>query len=202
VAEKLTLVAGADASYHRGSNQIYAGVVVVRLPDLHVVEEQVAIGITDFPYVPGLLSFREAPVLLQAFQKVISRPDVVIFDGQGIAHPRRMGIAAHLGLFLDIPTVGCAKSWLTGQYDERMLPETAGASVPLMAKDGPQLGAVVRTKTRIRPVFVSPGHRADVNAAVTAVLQCCKGYKLPEPTRLAHLLVNRVRKAFSEPQGK
>jgi deoxyribonuclease V len=140
--------------------------------------------------------------VLQALRKVASQPDVVMFDGQGIAHPRRMGIAAHLGVFLEVPTVGCAKSWLTGRYDEHALSETEGASVPLLAKDGSQLGAVVRTKTRTRPVFVSPGHLTDVETAVSVVLRCCKGYKLPEPTRLAHLLVNRVRKNYSMPEGK
>lgn len=201
LTQKLRQVAGADASYNTGSNQMYAGVVVLQLPDLTVIEEQIAVGTTDFPYVPGLLSFREAPVLLQAFRKVGSQPDVVMFDGQGIAHPRCMGIAAHLGLFLHVPTIGCAKSRLSGQYDEHTLSETAGASVPLLAKDHSQLGAVVRTKTRTRPVFVSPGYLTDVETAVNTVLQCCKGYKLPEPNRLAHLLVNRVRKECSEAEG-
>jgi deoxyribonuclease V len=188
------MVAGADVSYNIGSRQMYAGVVVVHLPKLQVVEEQVAVGLTDFPYVTGLLSFREAPMLIEAFRQVGTHPEVVMFDGQGIAHPRRMGIAAHLGLFLEVPTVGCAKSWLTGRYDEHALSPTAGASVPLCDATGSEIGAVVRTKARTRPVFVSPGHLADVRSAVTIVLQCCAGYKLPEPTRLAHLLVNRVRK--------
>jgi deoxyribonuclease V len=163
------------------------------MPDMAVVEEVVAVTTVTFPYIPGLLSFREAPALLQAFRQVTSQPDLVMFDGQGIAHPQRMGIAAHVGLWLDVPTIGCAKSWLTGRYEVHTLDETAGASIPLMAEDGSSIGAVVRTKTRTKPMFVSPGYQADVETSVSVVLQCCKGYRLPEPTRLAHLLVNRAR---------
>lgn len=190
----LRLVAGADLSYDKGSEQFYAGVVVVQLPQLQLVERASAIGRTSFPYIPGLLSFREAPLILEAFNKLSCLPEVLICDGQGIAHPRGFGIACHLGLFLDCATIGCAKSRLTGYYDADALPKTAGASVPLSTKAGDIIGAVVRTKYNIKPLFISPGHKADIASAVEYVLRCCQGYKLPEPTRLAHLFVNQIRK--------
>lgn len=191
-------VAGADVSYNIGSDQFYAGVVVLTFPQLQLVEESVAVRkVAPFPYIPGLLSFREAPILLEAFQQVTSSPDVVIFDGQGIAHPQRMGIASHMGLFLDCPSIGCAKSKLTGVYAEHTLGEQAGASIPLRSgDDGTIIGAVVRTKNHTKPVFVSPGYKIDIPSSVELVLKCCRGYKLPEPTRLAHHCVNRVRRQF------
>jgi deoxyribonuclease V len=197
----IRLIAGADVSYNLGSDQVYAGVVVLQLPELDLVEEAVAIGKATFPYIPGLLSFREAPILLQALQTVNIVPDVVMIDGQGIAHPRGIGIASHVGLFLDMPTIGCAKSRLTGEYDARALPNTAGSSLLLRTKEGAIIGAVVRTKNHTQPVFVSPGFKADLPSSVKLVLTCCRGYKLPEPTRLAHQLVNRVRREHSEAKG-
>lgn len=188
------LVAGADVSYNKGSDRFYAGVVVLQFPDLSLVEESVAIGNVSFPYVPGLLSFREAPILLQAFRKLFSQPDVILFDGQGIAHPRGIGIASHMGVFLDCPSVGCAKSKLTGLYDASKLRKTAGSFTPLQLEGGRMIGAVVRTKDNTHPVFVSPGFKADVPTSVELVLNCCQGYKLPEPTRRAHNLVNRIRR--------
>ena len=191
---EIRLVAGADVSYNLGSDRLYAGIVVLQLPELTLVKEVVAVGSASFPYIPGLLSFREAPILLQAFQQLASCPDAIMVDGQGIAHPRGIGIASHLGLFLDCPSVGCAKSKLTGVYNAHTLPTTAGSSTPLRRRDGTVIGAVVRTKSKTHPVFVSPGFKADTPTSVALVLQCCQGYKLPEPTRLAHQLVNRARR--------
>jgi deoxyribonuclease V len=185
------LVAGCDVSHDRYSRALHAGVVVLRADDFSVVERRSAVAQVDFPYTPGLLSFREAPVLLEALAKVQHTPDVVTCDGQGIAHPRRLGLASHVGLFLDRPCVGCAKSKLTGKYDEPG-PEP-GARSPLLYR-GQVIGSVVRTKARTLPVFVSPGHRIDLESAVRLVLACCRGYRLPEPTRLAHLYVNEVRR--------
>jgi deoxyribonuclease V len=185
------LVAGCDVSHDRFSTTLYAGVVVLRADDFSVVERRAAVAQVEFPYTPGLLSFREAPVLLQALAKVQHTPDVVMCDGQGIAHPRRLGLASHVGLFLDRPCVGCAKSKLTGQYDEPG-PEP-GSRSPLLHR-GQVIGSAVRTKARTLPVFVSPGHRIDLDSAVRLVLACCRGYRLPEPTRLAHLYVNEVRR--------
>jgi deoxyribonuclease V len=202
VPPTIRLVAGADVSYNIGSDRFYAGIVVLQFPELDLVEESVAIGTASFPYIPGLLSFREAPILLQAFQQLSSVPDVIIFDGHGIAHPRRIGIASHVGLFLDSPSVGCAKSKLTGVYEADTLQRTAGSFIPLHTTEGTIIGSVVRTKHNISPVFVSPGFKADIASSVELVLKCCKGYKLPEPTRLAHHLVNRIRRKYTETTGK
>ncbi len=185
------LVAGADVSYTRFSNLFYAAVVVVRVADGAIVEAQGASGEVHFPYVPGLLSFREAPILLEAFAKVKAEPDAVVFDGQGLAHPRRLGLASHVGLWLDRPCLGCAKSLLTGKYKEPG--PQPGALAPLVDA-GEVVGNVVRTKARVKPVFVSAGHRIDLPSAVRVVLATCRGYRLPEPTRQAHLHVNALRR--------
>ena len=186
------LLAAADVSFNRYSPTLYAAVVVVRAGSLEVVERASVAGPSDFPYVPGLLSFREAPALLQAFASLKARPDVVLVDGQGIAHPRRLGIAAHLGLWLDLPTIGCAKSRLCGSYDEPA--ERRGSRSPLMEK-GEVIGAVLRTKDRVNPLFVSTGHRCGLEPAVDLVLSLTGRYRLPEPARMAHEYVNEVRRA-------
>jgi len=142
------------------------------------------------PYVPGLLSFREAPACIEAAEKLEDEPDVFIIDGQGIAHPRRLGIAAHLGLFFDRPTIGCAKSRLTGEFEEPGADR--GASTPLTDK-GEVIGAVVRTRATVKPVFVSVGHKCTLEDAVRIVLDCAPKYRLPEPTRVAHQMVSRLK---------
>ncbi|HET9452623.1 MAG TPA: deoxyribonuclease V [Aggregicoccus sp.] len=185
-------VAGADISFDLGSDTVYAGIVVLALPGLEPVEE---VGITTrvrFPYVPGLLSFREAPPLLEAWERLRTEPDVVMLDGQGVAHPRRMGIASHLGLFLQRPTLGCAKSRLVGRFEEPG-PERGDWS-PLVDR-GEQVGAVLRTKRRTQPIYVSPGHLLDLPGALQLALACGAGYRVPEPTRRAHLFVNELRRA-------
>jgi deoxyribonuclease V len=184
------LVAGADISYERFSNVFYAGVVVLRMDDLSIVEKQGVVREVTFPYVPGLLSFRETPALLDAFAQVESEPDAIIVDGHGLAHPRRFGYACHLGLCLDRPSVGCAKSLLAGTYKEPG--QKAGSTAPLKA-DEEIIGQVVRTKTGVKPVFVSVGYKIDLRSAVELVLATCRGYRLPEPTRQAHLHVNALR---------
>ncbi|MCX7950273.1 MAG: endonuclease V, partial [Treponemataceae bacterium] len=145
----------------------------------------------NFPYIPGLLSFREGPVILSAFEELTIRPDVIIFDGQGIAHPRGLGLASHLGILLDIPSIGCAKTALVGTWDEP--PDRPGSFSPLIY-GGQVVGDVLRTKERVRPVFVSPGHKVGRHAAREIVLACIRGYRLPEPTRQAHLEVNMLRR--------
>jgi deoxyribonuclease V len=185
------LVAGADVSYNRFSPTFYAVVVVLQAEDWSVVEVQGAVRESPFPYVPGLLSFREAPVLLDAFAKVQSEPDVVIFDGQGIAHPRRLGIASHVGLWLERPTVGCAKSLLHGRYEEPG--PNVGDVAPLVSRDE-VIGEAVRTRKKTKPVYVSAGHLIDLPSSVRVVLASCRGYRLPEPTRQAHLHVNALRR--------
>lgn len=186
----IRLVAGADVSYSKGSDIFFSSVVVLEIPGMGILEEAAAEGKVDFPYIPGLLSFREAPVLIRAFEKVKNTPDVIIFDGHGISHPRGMGLASHIGLLLDLPSIGCAKKRLVGDYDP--VGSEVGDHTPITFK-GDVVGAVLRTKKNVKPVFVSPGHKMDVPSAVEIVMKTCRGYKLPEPTRQAHLSVNRIR---------
>jgi deoxyribonuclease V len=184
-------VAAADVSFDLGGDRLYAAVVVVERETFQVVER---VGITAparFPYIPGLLSFREAPGLIKAFEKLKTVPDVVLCDGQGIAHPRRLGIASHLGLWLDLPTIGCAKSWLFGNYEEPG--PNRGDRAPLIDR-GEVIGAVVRTRARVQPVYVSPGHRCDLESAIAVVLATVPKYRLPVPARLAHEYVNQLRR--------
>lgn len=180
--EALRTVAGVDAAYREGGR---AAVVVLSYPEMEPLEQVVASREVVFPYVPGLLSFREAPPVLDALARLRARPDLLIFDGQGYAHPRRLGLAAHLGVYLDMPSIGCAKSRLIGRYQEPG-PNTGDRS-PLM-DHGEVVGAVVRTKPRTNPLFVSIGHKIDLETAVEVVLRCLRGYRLPEPTRLADRL--------------
>jgi deoxyribonuclease V len=186
------LVAGADISYSRKSDRFFAAVVVLSVPGLDVVEEITLQGKSPFPYIPGLLSFREGPLLMRAFKRIKERPDLAIFDGHGIAHMRRFGIASHLGLLLDLPSIGCAKSRLVGSHEEPG-PEV-GDQTPLL-HEGRKVGAVLRTRQGVKPVYVSCGHRIGLAAAVRWVLETGAGYRLPEPTRQAHLLSNRARVA-------
>jgi deoxyribonuclease V len=188
---KCRLIAGADISYGRFSDVFYAGVVVLRMEDLAIIETQGAVRRSPFPYQPGYLSFREAPALLEAFAKVKSEPDAIMLDGQGLAHPRRLGLACHIGLWLERPCLGCAKSRLTGKFKEPGL--KAGSVSPLL-DGGDVIGQVVRTKSKVKPVFVSPGHKLDLRSAVELVLATCRGYRIPEPTRQAHLHVNELRR--------
>jgi deoxyribonuclease V len=190
-ARRVETVAGADISFNKFEPTVYAGIVVLRLPSLEVVEEVGVVSETHFPYVPGLLSFRESPSVLEAWSKLKTEPDAVMFDGQGLAHPRRVGIACHVGLIINRPTFGCAKSVLVGKYEEPT-PER-GEWTPLIDK-GETVGAALRTKTRTQPIFVSPGHLIDLAGAIDLTLACDGGYRQPEPTRRAHLLVNALRR--------
>jgi deoxyribonuclease V len=194
--KKVETVAGADISFNKFEPTVYAGLVVLRLPSLEVVEEVGVVSETRFPYVPGLLSFRESPSVLEAWAKLKTEPDVVMFDGQGIAHPRRVGIASHVGLIIDRPTLGCAKSVLVGKFEEPG--EERGSWAPMIDK-GETIGAALRTKTRVQPVYVSPGHLIDLAGAVELTLKCDGGYRQPEPTRRAHLLVNALRRGERAP---
>ena len=177
----LRLVAGVDVSVKDGMSQ--AAVVVATFPDFRPVETVRARRPTPFPYIPGLLAFREGPVLEEAFAALRTEPDLFLFDGSGYAHPRRMGLACHLGLWLGRPTVGCSKTRLTGRHEE--VPPEKGASRTLMDK-GEIVGAALRTRTRTNPVFVSVGHLIDLDSAVAATLACAPRFRLPEPIRLAH----------------
>lgn len=178
------LVAGVDISSTRDDRVATGAVIVLAYPELTVVETSVVKGEVDFPYVPGLLSFREAPLILTACERLAHTPDVILVDGQGIAHPRRLGLASHIGLLLDLPTVGCAKSILCGHHDP--VGVEAG-SIAEIGYNGEVIGAVLRTKAGVRPMYVSIGHKVDLSSVVSWVMRCCRGYRMPEPTRLAHL---------------
>lgn len=180
------LVLGADV--HFAGDTAHAVLVLVDLKTLRPMEIVEAAAAVDFPYVSGFLSFRETPAILTAFGKLSARPDLVLCDGQGIAHPRGLGLASHLGLVLGVPTIGCAKSRLVGTHDP--LPFARGSWVPLVY-GGREVGRVVRTRDGVAPLFVSPGHRVDLDGAVEWVLRCCGRYRLPEPARLAHQAARR-----------
>jgi deoxyribonuclease V len=179
-------------SYDKRGRQIYAGILIFSFPALDLIDQAFVTDSMRFPYVPGLLTFREAPALTLAFKKIRARPDVVIFDGHGVAHPRGMGLASHMGLILDCPSIGCAKTRLVGTHPP--LSETLGSTVPL-TDQGRVVGAVVRTRERVKPVFVSVGHAITLEESANLVLGSCRGYRLPEPTRQAHIAVNKLRLA-------
>ena len=185
------LIAGADISFNKYQPTVYAAFVVLDYKTLEIVARASSIIDVKFPYIPGLLSFRELPPLIEAWKKLDLEPDVVVFDGQGIAHPRRLGIAAHMGLLIDKPTIGCAKSLLVGSYAEPA--DHAGAFSPLVDK-GEDVGVALRTKRRTKPVYISPGHHMDIPSAQRIVMPTVRGYRIPEPTRQAHLYVNELRK--------
>lgn len=184
-------VAGADISFDKGSDVIFAGVVVLRFPELREVDRGLTVCRATFPYIPGLLSFRESPAVLEAWENLHIRPDVLLIDGHGYAHPRRFGIACHLGLLLDIPTIGCAKTVLVGKFEDP--DQKSGSSRPLIDRDE-VVGAALRTSDGVAPIFVTVGHLVDLESAVRVVLKCSRGYRVPEPTRQAHLLVNALRR--------
>jgi deoxyribonuclease V len=192
------LIGGCDVSMNRFAKDGYAGFVVLTYPDLELVSHSVVHVPIPFPYSPGLLSFREIPMLMQAWDKLEQKPDVLMVDGIGIAHPRRLGLASHLGILLGIPAIGCAKSVLTGVYEE---PENEPGSVSyLRDKKNPEeiIGAAVRTKRNVKPMFISPGHLITLEDSIKLVLDCVRKHRLPEPTRFAHNTVNEYRVAESE----
>ena len=186
-------ICGTDVSYDKSKNMLFSAVIVLSYLDMNVIEEQTAVTECTFPYVPGLLSFREVPALLKAFDKIKNIPDIVICDGQGIAHPRGIGLASHLGLILDLPTIGCAKKRLFGEYSE--IGNSKG-DYSYISDGNKNIGIVLRTRTNIKPVFVSQGYKIGINFSREIILNCCKKYRIPEPIRKAHNMVNIVRKNF------
>ncbi len=180
---EIATVGGIDTAYRQ--NRACTAAVVFSLTDLKIMEEVAAAQPVRFPYIPGLLSFREGPVILEALSRLKTAPDVLMFDGQGIAHPRRFGLASHIGLLTGIPAIGCAKTRLIGDYQE---PQHAGGSTADLTDAGETIGAVVRTRTGVKPVFVSIGHRMDLSTCIQIVLNSCRGYRLPEPLRRADYL--------------
>jgi deoxyribonuclease V len=191
--DAIRFVAGADLAFDPATNLAFAGVIVYRFPELEEVERRMARRKLRFPYVPGLLSFRESPVLLAAFARLRTEPDLILIDGHGRAHPRLFGIACHIGLLLDKPTIGCAKSLLVGEFEE---PRAGlGATSPLML-EGRRVGIVLRTRENVKPLFVTQGHRVSLPSAVRLVRQCLDGFRIPKPTRQADHYVRELRRAY------
>jgi deoxyribonuclease V len=188
---EIKLVAGADVAFDKSKNESYGGVITYSFPELKEIERKGVKKEITFPYIPGLLSFREAPVLLEAFALLKTEPDVIMFDGQGLAHFRRMGIATHMGILLGKTTIGCAKSRLIGRFEEPG--EDAGCYSPLM-DDGQEVGVVLRTKRRVKPIFVSQGNKISLNTCVDILLKCVDGYRIPKPTREADCYVALIKK--------
>lgn len=180
-------VAGVDVGFQESGSITRAAVAVLSFPDLQLKEHAIALRPTTFPYVPGFLSFREVPAVLDALEKISITPDLILCDGQGIAHPRRLGIACHLGILIDLPTIGVAKSLLTGKHAET--PEVRGSWQPLVHK-GETIGAVLRTRVGVKPVYVSSGHRVSLPTAIDYVMRCTPKYRLPETTRWADKLAS------------
>lgn len=188
--DRVRLVGAADVTYI-GEKEIVAAAVVVADPGTgEIVEERTATCRTEFPYVPGYLTFREGPAVVAAWRKLRRKPDVMLFDGHGVAHPRRFGVASHLGVVLDVPAVGCAKKRLVGEHGE---PGPGRGDWTPLVLDGETVGAVLRTRTGVKPVFVSAGHRADLPSALALVLGLCTKFRLPDPARRAHRLTREIR---------
>lgn len=183
-------IAGADISFNKFETKVYAGIVVLNYPQLTVKHFALAEAETTFPYVPGYLAFREVPALLHAWQLLSEKPDVLVLDGQGITHPRRMGIASHFGVLENVPTIGCAKNMLYGKFDE--LGEKRFSSEPIFGK-GELLGYALRTKDKVQPVYISPGNLITAEESLEIIKNCIGKYRIPEPTRLAHEKVNQFR---------
>jgi deoxyribonuclease V len=193
LTKEIKYIGGADVSMNMFSKNGFAGFVVLSYPDLKMIDHSVIKGELTFPYIPGLLSFREIPLLLEAWKSLKKKPDLIVVDGMGIAHPRRLGIATHLGLILGVPTIGCGKSLLTGVYEEPK--DEPGDFSYLYDKYNKEeiIGAVLRTKRGVKPVFVSPGNLITLPEAIEIVKKCIIKHRLPEPTRFAHNTVNEYR---------
>jgi deoxyribonuclease V len=176
-------------AYSEDGNLLFGAIVVLSFPDMEVLDTATAREKVPFPYVSSLLTFREGPILIKAFQRLKSKPDMMIYDGQGIAHPRGMGLASHMGLWLDLPSIGCAKTPL---LDEFALPGPLKGSFEWIRREGKRVGTVLRTRDNIKPLFISPGHRIDFSTSNQFILESCKGFRFPEPLRKAHQLAERV----------
>lgn len=202
LAKQPSLIGGCDVSMNRFAKEGFAGFVTLSYPLLERIDHAVVKDTIPFPYVPGLLSFREIPMLAKAWEKLKTKPDVLIVDGIGIAHPRRLGIASHLGLVLGIPTIGCAKSVLTGVYEE---PGNEPGDISYLYDKYDReeiIGAALRTKRNVKPVFVSPGHLITLQESIDLVYSCVRKHRLPEATRFAHNTVNEYRIADLAASGQ
>ncbi|MXV52321.1 deoxyribonuclease V [Pedobacter sp. HMF7647] len=195
LSTEIRLVGAADVSFNKYSDDIFAVVVILSYPDMKILEKVSIKTATKFPYISGLLAFREVPAVYDAWMQLQLKPDVMILDGQGIAHERRTGIAVHFGLLANVPTIGCAKSRLSGRYEE---PGNKQFDESPMLDKNEIIGTALRTKPNCKPVFVSPGHKIDLKQSIELIKTCVRKHRIPEPTRLAHLLVNEFRKGFEK----
>lgn len=186
--KKPIYIAGVDAAF--SGRKVIGVASLYKYPELIPIEDAYAIMKVSFPYIPGFLSFREGPAILKALNKLKIKPDLILFDGQGIAHPGGIGIATHIGVLLDIPTIGCAKSKLVGEYKEPGIKK--GEWSPLKYKDR-TVGVVLRTREKVRPLFISPGHRIDIESSIRIVLGCTTRYRIPEPIRRADIISKKIR---------
>jgi deoxyribonuclease V len=182
-------IGGGDAAYSKNGKLLFAAIVVLSFPEMEIIDTATADGKAFFPYIPGLLSFREGPILIEAFQRLRLKPDAMIYEGQGIAHPRRMGLASHMGLWLNLPSIGCAKTPLLDGFVSPGLPR---GSFEWVRRKGRKVGTVLRTKENVKPLFISPGHRIDFLTSNQLILESCKGFRFPEPLRKAHQLAERT----------
>ncbi len=187
------LIAGADTAYSKKDSSVFAAIVVMRFPELVTVDRARAQSMVTFPFQPGFFVFREGPVLIKALQRLQVTPDVIMFDANGVAHEKGIGMASHLGLMLDTPTIGCAKKRLVGEFEEP--DNTLNATKPLLYK-GKQVGTVIRTRVDVKPLIVSVGHKIDLESAVELIASTTRGYRLPEPMRVAHILSNKMRRNY------
>ncbi|MFP9099354.1 deoxyribonuclease V [Flavobacterium sp. RHBU_24] len=196
--KQITTIAGADISHNKDTDIVYAGIIVLSYPQMVVQSYSLVQAKTTFPYIPGYLGFREVPALLEAWQQVPQKPDVMVLDGQGITHPRRMGIASHFGLLADCPAIGCAKNMLFGKFPE-LGNEKFNHSPINSTHTGELLGYALRTKKDVKEVYISPGHKVSVPDSLNIITNCVKNHRIPEPTRQAHEYVNLLRTGKLKP---
>jgi deoxyribonuclease V len=180
---RVRTIGGGDVAYSKKRNLFFGAIVVLSFPQMETLDVAKAYGLVRFPYIPGLFSFREGPILIKTFQRLKTRPDMMLYDGQGIAHPRGFGLASHMGLWLDVPSIGCAKTPLVNGFTS---PGSSRGSCELIRRKGKEVGFVLRTKDNVKPLFVSPGHRVDLATSIQIILKCCQGFRIPEPLRRAH----------------
>nr|MBN2276653.1 endonuclease V [candidate division Zixibacteria bacterium] len=195
VLDKIETIAAVDTAYNVVNNRLYAAVVTLKYPDLNDVERAVAEMEAQFPYIPALLAFREGPVILKAISRLKRKPDVIIYAGHGIAHPRSFGMASHIGLFTDIPSIGCARKVLVGEH--RMPGRVKGSCSPLSFQDS-TVGFVYRTKGEVKPMIISPGHKCDLKNALEIVVNCLSDFRMPEPLRQAHLFASKFKQSSAK----
>jgi deoxyribonuclease V len=186
---KVKTIGGGDVAYSEDGNLLVGSIVVLSFTNMEILDAATADGKIPFPYIPTLLSFREGPILIKTFQRLKIKPDVMIYDGQGVAHPRRMGLASQMGLWFDLPSIGCAKTPLLNEF---ISPGLLKGSFEWIRREGEKVGAVLRTKEKIKPLFVSPGHLIDLSTSIQLILESCRGYRIPEPLRKAHQLAERI----------